>query len=249
MKVTGKHEARSYLRGRRFCRIFYLCVLAAFVFMIGSPVYADGTATLKGQITDVEGRPVAGARVFAYDDSEVRRAANFMSVPADGQGRFRMVLMPGKYWLVARLKKGEEYGPLMPGDKHSGEPVVLDLAPGMEADQNFTVADLRDARKQHTKDRSRPAKISGKILNENGAPLTKSYAIAHRSRTVDGVPDYVSAWVDDKGRYTLYLPPGKYFIGSSLKFPPGAEYLIYGEITVDADKPGVDIIAKPRDGK
>lgn len=222
--------------------------VAVLICFLYAPVMADGTAALKGRVADVEGRAIEGARVFAYDNTDVRRPANFTSVPTDATGTFRMVLAPGTYWLVARLKKGEEYGPLMPGDKHSGEPVMLDLAAGREAAMNFTVADLKDATRMHSKDRERLVKISGRITDGNGAPITKAYAFAHRNGSVDGIPDSVSAWVDAEGRYVLYLLPGKYFIGSAAAFPPGEDYFMRGEMTVEKDTSGIDIGMKSGQG-
>jgi len=222
-----------------------LCVLLAMAMLPcapGASAVAAEPTVLQGQVSDVDGRAVEGARVFAYDDADVRRPANFISGTTDAKGSFRMTLVPGKYWLVARLKKGEEYGPLMPGDKHSGEPMVLDIASGRETSANFTVADLREARKLHARDRERPLKITGRIIDVSGAPVAKAYAVAHGSSTIEGIPDYLSAWVDAEGRYTMFVPPGTYFIGSASVFPPGRNYFLQGKITADSDRAGLDII-------
>jgi hypothetical protein len=213
-----------------------------------APAWAGGASVLKGKVTDVDGRAVEGARVFAYDDQEVRRPANFMSAPTDVTGVFRMVLPPGKYWVVARLKKTDDYGPLMPGDKRS-EPAVAEIASGQEADLDFIVADLREARRLRTQQQEKPVKVSGRIIDEKGAPVTKAYAIAQRSETVAGIPDYLSAWVDNEGRYTLYLPRGTYSIGCATAFPPGQQYVLQGKMVVEGDIPGVDIVMKSRTGK
>jgi uncharacterized GH25 family protein len=240
----------SIMRTRsRYPAVQALLALALLLSGAAASVRAEGATVLVGQIVDVEGRAIEGARVFAYDNADVRRPANFISSQTDTTGSFRMIMMPGKYWLVARLKKGEEYGPLMPGDKHSGEPVILDISSGGETSANFMVADLKDARKIHAKDRERPVKVSGRIINDKGGPVLKAYAIAHRSRSIDGIPDHVSAWVDDQGRYTLSLPPGKYFVGSAAAFPPGESYFIQGEMSVDGDSAGVDIIMKTTNRK
>ncbi len=233
---------------RCVCALFLLLAVWYGLAVDYSTAPAEEKPALKGKVSDVEGRAVEGAMVYAYDSPDVKRPADFMSARTDKDGLFRMVLPPGKYWLVARLKKGEEYGPLMPGDKHSGEPVVLDLASGQEADVNFTVADLKDARKIRTKDQERPVKISGRIVDEKGSPVSKAYAIANRSSTVGGIPDYLSAWVDHEGHYTLYIPRGRYYIGSAVTFPPGQASFMEGQITVDADRSDFDII-RPSSGK
>jgi hypothetical protein len=224
------------------------CAVIMLLAALAAPALAAGTSVLKGKVTDVDGRAVEGARVFAYDDQEVRRPANFMSAPTDIDGVFRMVLPAGKYWVVARLKKTEDYGPLMPGDKRS-EPAVAELASDQEVDMDFTVADLREARKLRTQQQEKPVKVSGRIIDEKGSPVTKAYAIAQRGETLAGIPDYLSAWVDSEGRYTLYLPQGTYFIGCATAFPPGRQYVLQEKKVVDGDISGVDIVMKSRAAK
>jgi hypothetical protein len=210
---------------------------------------AGGTAELRGRITDIDERAVEGARVFAYDDADVRRPANFISLPTDNSGGYRLVLVPGTYWLVARSKKGEEYGPLMPGDKHSGDPVIVDLAAGMEREVHFTVVDLKDARRARTKDLDRPVRISGKIVDEKGAPVPKAYALAWKGERPADFPDYLSAWTDADGRYALYLPRGSYALGCAAAYPPGRDFSLRGEMVFDADATGIDLVLRARKGK
>jgi hypothetical protein len=218
--------------------------LVLLLALSNTSAQAEATAVFTGKVLDVEGRAVEGARVYAYDGQDVRRPALFMSPPAAGDGAFRMVLVPGKYWMVARLKKSEEYGPLMPGDKHSGEPVVTDLAAGQEVVMDFTVANMKEARKLRTSQQDRPVRISGRIIDEKGAPVKRAYAIARKRETVGDIPEYLSAWADADGHYTLYLPRGEYFIGSAADVPPGTTYYIQGVITADKDASGVDIRMK-----
>lgn len=197
----------------------YFGIVTVLLTTLCSPAFAEGTA-VKGKIIDAEGRPADGARVFAYDSADVRRPANFISAPAGPGGLYRLVLPPGTYWLLARLKKAEGYGPLSIGDKHSGEPDEIELTAGKEVERDFTVADLKDARKMRSKDREGPVKVSGRIVDEKGTPAANTYAIAYKVPKQTGLPDYFSAWVDSDGRYTLYLPPGAYSLGSASTFPP-----------------------------
>ena len=229
--------------------LLYLCVVACTLLLYCPFTGAADTAVLKGRVIDIDGGSVSGALVYAYDSPDIRRPASFISARTGADGSFHIVLAPGKYWVVARLKKGDEFGPLMPGDKHSGEPVVLDIAPQREATVDFRVADLKDARKIHGRERERPVKISGRIIDGKGSPLMNVYAIAHRSSTVEGVPDYVSAWVGSDGYYSMSLPPGRYFIGSAAQFPPGKNYVMFGEIMIDADRSDVNIVVKADDAR
>jgi hypothetical protein len=231
-----------------FCALFILFAASwyglAFEY---STAWAEGKSVLKGKVSDAEGQAVEGAMVFVYDSPEVRRPADFISGRTDKDGLFRMVLVPGRYWLIARLKKTEGFGPLLPGDKHSGEPVETELAPDSEVNMDFIVADLKDAIKIRTEAREGSVKISGRILDEKGSPVRGAYAIAHRKEKVSGIPDYLSAWADDEGRYTLYIPRGRYYIGGAVAYPPGQNYFMNGELAIDGDKSDADIVVKSHD--
>ncbi len=231
---------------KRFEYAVSRCVLTLLLALVCPTASAEGTAVFTGRVSDVDGRAVEGARVFVYGTPEVRRSADFISAPTDKDGRFRMVLPPGRFWSIARWKKGEDYGPLMPGDKHSGEPVEVEISSGREVAMDFTVADLKEAQKKKAREREGAVKISGTIVDENGAPVKGAYAFANRSETVSGIPEYLSAWVDDEGRYTLYLPRGKYYLGGAIAFPPGRSYALRGEMALDGDKSGVTIVLTSR---
>ncbi len=220
--------------------------LSGFIFLcavfLNLQVAAEDAALLKGIVSDVGGKGAEGARVFVYNSPDVRRPADFISSPADKNGLFRLTLPPGKYWAVARLKKTERFGPLMPGDKHSGEPVEIELGPRREVSMDFTVADLREAIMTRTRTREGPVKISGKIVGSDGSPLKRAYVFANAREKEPGIPDYVSSWADEEGRFTLYVPKGRYYVGSALEFPPGRDYLVYKEMTLGTDKAGVVIV-------
>lgn len=226
------------------CGSLFFCA----VLSIGASAGQE-TSLLRGRVADISGNAVEGARVFVYDSLDVRRPAEFMSSPADKEGLFRLVLPVGKYWVVARLKKTEGYGPLMPGDKHSGEPVEIELVSGGEVNKDFTVADLRETMRIKIRVKEGLVKISGRIIDGDGSPLKSTYAFANAGEKIVGIPDYVSAWIDEEGHYTLFVPKGKYHVGCAFEFPPGQDYLVYGEMTLDADRSGVDIVRKSCDGK
>ncbi len=211
------------------------------------PVMSAGAAeqsSLDGRVLDTKGMPVEGAMVYLYAGSDVRRTANFISNRTDREGRYRILLPPGRYWAVARLKKAGGYGPLMPGDKHSGDPAEVEITPGGKARMDFTVADLQEAIRTRSKDRERAFRITGKIIDEQGAPQPGAYAMGNRTAVLLGIPDYLSLGADEGGRYTLYLPRGNYYIGAATVFPPGRDSLLKGPVSVDGDRADVDIVKK-----
>ncbi|MBI5410095.1 MAG: carboxypeptidase regulatory-like domain-containing protein [Nitrospirae bacterium] len=242
-------------------------IIAAFLLPGIQEAPAVETTVFKGQVFDVEGKAVNGAEMFIYNSVDTRRPADFISARTDEDGHFSMTLPPGKYWAVARLRKGEKYGPLMVGDKHSGEPVEIKLGDNEGLELNFTVADIRDAARLMKKTREDYMKVTGRIIDKNGVPVKMYYVIADRKGgdtplnplLIEGkssplekgdaggfegkFPDFISAWTDDEGRYTIYLPKGKYFIGYADKFPSQG-YNVYNELTVESDKDNIDIVIK-----
>lgn len=230
------------MKWSEFPRSYYFSIAIFLLAVFSSQAGAGGTSVLKGKVVDAGGQPVEGARIFVYDSVNVRRSANFISGPTDKDGLFRLVIKPGRYWSLARLKKAEGYGPLMTGDKHSGEPGEIVVAPGEEIERDFTVADLKEARRIRTREREGLVKISGRIIDQKGLPVTKAYVIANRTGKVSGMPDFFSAWVTIDGRYTLYLPAGKFYIGSAVTFPPEQPFFLKKPITVDADRSDLDIV-------
>lgn len=224
-------------------------ILAACISLTVCPVFAaDDSPVLSGMISDVAGKGVEGASVFVYTGPDIRRPADFISGRTGRDGRFRLVLPPGKYWVVARLKKTEGYGPLMPGDKHSGEPRVLEVVPHPNIEADFTVADIREAALIRYKTRDDFIRIKGRVLDEQGLPVKAGYVIANKSEKKTDMPDYLSGWTDDEGHYMIYLPRGKYYLGAASVFPPGKGVLVDRAVFFDADMPGLDITLRPEAG-
>jgi len=236
-------------------KLLKLAWISVLFAVVGCPslyysyVSAAETSVLKGRITGVEEQVVEGAMVFVYSSEDVRKAADFISAPTDKGGLFRMVVPPGKYWVVARLKMTEDFGPLMPGDKHSGDPEVIEITRDSEVNTDFIVADLKEAIKMKREEVERLFTIRGKIIDENGAPLIRAYAIANSKEKFERFPKYISAWVDDMGNYTLYVPRGKHFIGGAVTFPSGQDYYMISEVTVESDMQDFEIMLKSTNNK
>lgn len=185
-----------------------------------SPLYGADQATVNATIRDVAGKPVAGAKLFLYDSVDTRRPADFISPASDGAGRTALQLPPGRYWAVARLKKGGGYGPLMPGDKHSGEPTILEPAAGEKLAADFVIADIRDVGRQKQSVAAESVVLRGRIVDGDGAPVADAYVFASRTATAGTLPDFLSTWTAAAGAYTLYLPVGgRYFVGAARQFP------------------------------
>lgn len=197
---------------------------------------AGDTFILQGKITSLTGDPVADAEIYLYASKNTRRPADFISPKSGTGGSYRMVLPQGKYWAVARIKKGERFGPLMPGDRHSGEPVVISPDGDAELIQDFTVADMQELAQKREKSREALVELSGTLSDAEGRGVTGAYVFARTGRITATLPEYISPWTDEAGRYRLKLPPGHYFIGSSSQFPPAGGAASLQEIELSAGK-------------
>jgi len=198
-------------------RILLMAVVSILFYAL--PAFAVETHLLKARVSDIDGRTMEGAKLYIYDSSNVRRPADFISSLSDRAGQIQIVLPPGKYWVVARFKSDGKYGPLMPGDKHSGEPLEIDLsASGAVAD--LVVADIRELGQKKRSSATDALRLKGRVTDSQGAPVAQAFVFANRSKEVSELPDFISAWTDTDGRYEVYVPSGPiYFVGVSREFP------------------------------
>lgn len=229
--------------------IVIIAVIIIVTALIINPASALDYAILKGSVTDVDGNAVKGAELFIYKTTDTRRPADFISGGTDSSGEYIMTVPAGNWWAVARLRTGDKYGPLATKDKHSGEPIEIELEAGGEHEKDFKIADIREAARLVRKTGEDHYKLSGRIIDHNGAPVPDVYAIASRSKDLPEIPAYLSAWTDKTGEYTLYLPPGEYFTGYAGEFPPQSIYLYGGEITIEGEVNNYDIRVRTKNRK
>lgn len=194
---------------------------------------SEDTFTLQGVVSDLSGAPVQDAEIYVYSSRNTRRPADFISPKSSKNGAYRLVLPRNSYWGVARVKKGERFGPLLPGDRHSGEPVQIVPETEKLLTLDFTVADMQELAQRRKKEGAELLEIFGTVTS-NGSGVAGAYVYARTSRISATLPDYFSAWTDSAGKYTLKLPAGSYFLGADRIFPPIAENENLQEITLPA---------------
>lgn len=194
---------------------------------------------LKGRILDTHGNPVEGGEVFIYDSARTRRPAEFISPRTGRDGFYRIVLPAGKYWVVARVRSDERYGPLTPAGLHSGEAQEIGGVAGEGPVRDFIVAEVRGLAPNQRKSGEECRSVEGRILDKDGKPVPNSYAFARKKEHSTALPDFISPWSDGEGRYTLCLPPGNFFMGASTTYPP-ADGVPGKQLLVDATK--IDIV-------
>lgn len=192
---------------------------AMMILFPTASLQAAENITLQGRVTSLSGEPVADAEIYVYSSKNTRRPADFISPKTGNSGAYRLTLPKASYWAVARVKKGERFGPLQPGDKHSGEPIMVEPDTEAIVSQNFSVADMQELAQNRAKGREELLEVSG-LISRNDKPLAGYYLFAKTDWISATNPDYFSAWTDVSGRYSIKLPPGRYFLGAATVFPP-----------------------------
>lgn len=198
-------------------QIFLLFVFFTFYGVV--PALAAETHLLKATFADIKGQPLEGAKLFLYDSLNVRRPADFISNLSDSTGQVQMILPPAKYWGVARFKADGKYGPLLPGDKHSGDPLEIDMTEPLVTAE-FVISDIIELGQKKRANATDSMRLKGRVFNAKGDPVANAYVFANRSKDLNELPDYISAWTGVDGKYEVYLPPGGvYWVAASRQFP------------------------------
>lgn len=97
-------------------------------------VDSDGMTGIEGTVTDGQGRPVAGIRVFAFESSEMKGMPRHASAETGTDGKYLLpVTRQGKYYLKARTHYGggkPEEGELMGAYDQQGAPAAVGVEEG-----------------------------------------------------------------------------------------------------------------------
>jgi hypothetical protein len=235
---------------RRSCFFGILAALAcAELLVLPAPVLSAGTLVLKGLVRDVDGKPVEGASVFVYSTENTRRPPDFLSPPSDREGRYAVSLPHGRYWVVARAGKEHKAGPLLSDGMHSGDPAVIDMPQDRGIEKDFTVATLREAARKSSKMRGDVITVAGRIVDRHGAPVKGACLLVYRDREDRDLPDYVSAWSDDDGRYAISLPPGTYCVGAATEIPLAFKDGSCRRLVLTASTATADVVMPSTGGK
>lgn len=196
----------------------------------------EDTFTLTGVISTISGEPVENAEVYVYSSANTRRPADFISSKSGADGVYRLLLPRADYWGVARIKKGERFGPLQPGDKHSGEPVKIEADAEKSVTLDFTVADMQELAQRREKVRDEQLIEIVGTVTANGTAVAGAYVYARIGRISATLPEYFSAWTDVSGQYRLKLPVGSYLLGCDTTFPPAENSSKFHELALTAGK-------------
>lgn len=232
-------------------------------------VYVDGGGEtgIQGRVVlKATGEPVSGSYVNIYPDtiSNLLGPSQFISAPTDAEGRYRLKVPPGVYYVVARKRmSGQPTGPLAPGDFYSEHQRIV-----TEVKQNrFAVVDLDVVPmkapmffKNRVVDRQTDTGFRGVLVDRSGQPVMGGFAMAYQDPDLKRLPDYASTLSDEEGRFTIYLPAGgTYYLAARIHAwdmpTPGEPYGKYGgeaptPVTVSSGEfvEGLQIEMEPFDG-
>ena len=222
------------MKADKFITGFSLALILLFtpIFPTGT-IFAAELALLQGQVLDLVDKPLANAEVYVYNSPNLKRPADFISSKTGPNGQYNLTLLPGRYWVLAILRKSNnKFGPLGLEDKHSGDPLVLDLEELEERRLDFVVMDLREAALRQDKKNTELVRISGRVVDNKGNPVSMAYVAADKNRENKDIPAYISSWTDEQGEYTLFLPRGSFHLGASKEFPPASGFIFPREMQI-----------------
>lgn len=210
---------------------------------VGSYVDGQGHTGLQGQVVLKEtGAPLAGAFVNVYPDtiSNLLGPSQFISSPTDEQGRYRIEVPSGSYYMVARKRlSGQATGPLEPGDLYSEhQRIMVRVETGKFALVDLPVAVMKAPMffKSRVVDRETTTGIRGVLVDQAGKPVMGGFAMAYADPEMKRLPDFASTLSDGQGHFTIYLPEGgTYFLAARIHAwdmpSPGEPYGKYGGAT------------------
>ena len=170
------------------------------------------------------GKPVSNGFVYVYTES----ASGLMgpsygeAIRSDGDGRFRIDLPAGRFYLAARLRAdGGRMGEPEVGDLNGtlpGNPVTVVSGRYHDiGDFALTRVDAvqREKRLAAGKFELTATRFEGQVVNRDGQPVDGIYVFAYLDSRMVGKPTHISAPTGDNGRYILNLGDGgTYYVGA-----------------------------------
>ena len=201
-------------------------ILLLFVsFLLTAPLYAEvmETGLISGQIMIKGGGPMSSGMVvfFKAETGPVPDPNRYLRIPdevadLDEEGRFRVVLPSGKYFMGAvKRMSGEMIGPPKDGDYFfiSQDSEELPFVYAIEKDKNLNVGIIAEAvpfKRVIPKDATG---IKGIISDLSGNPVKGAIVFAYFTETMTGLPPFTSYRTGDDGIYFISMShAGKYYL-------------------------------------
>lgn len=179
------------------------------------------SAGLEGRVT-LEGKPLAGAIVYLYLDSQegLKGQGYRMSPPTGEDGAFFFDGLPeSDYFILARQRRnGQQVGPVLEGDHigfYHGNPLSLKAGRLLQVELPL-VEKQRSATGSETLIPPGTTRISGQVLDAGGGPAAGVHVFAYTDRVIGHQrPAALSSPTGADGRFEVFLPAGgTYYLGA-----------------------------------
>jgi len=179
-----------------------------------APIPGAG-AGIAGQVL-FEGKPLSRAYVHVYSDTGTNfRGMGLASVPAGGDGRFRIKVPPGRYYVIARKRQGGGmYGP--PGKDDyvgyfPGNPVTV--RPGAFSSLLLETTTRIDLLEEIWSTNGASAGwFDGKVTEVAGKPAVGLYVLFYTEEAMSGAPAFVAGPTDAKGHFRVRAAAGQFHL-------------------------------------
>lgn len=174
-----------------------------------------GRGGLGGVVT-LDGEPIDGAVINVYLDPNegFRGMGYYMSPPTGVDGRFRLKMEEGTYYVVARKRlSGNVAGPLQEGDYFG----YLDTNPYVA--RKGVLAHVTIPMVKKTSDVSAGGHgktlVRGVVRDVEGNPVPNAYACLYKEPEMLNRPAYVSKPTGPDGAFSVEAPVGgRYYLGA-----------------------------------
>ena len=201
---------------------FLFAIFSALFLMFSSASAQEvKKGTLTGQIMIKGNGPMAGGKVFVFNDSSGPPPSRdkYWRVPdnivrLDAEGRFSVDLPVGKYYLGAKkAMDGKDIGPPQEGDlfyAFSGEkgiPKVYNVEEGKKTDVGV-IAEATPFRRELVKFSDGITAIEGVIIDDKNEPVQGALVFAYIAPSMVGRPLFASERTGKDGRYILRVHEG-----------------------------------------
>lgn len=188
---------------------------------------ADPGTGVSGRLL-FDGKPLAGAFVYVYLDTTTQLIGPSYGdvVQTDADGHFQIGLPAGKYYLAARRRAdGSRLGEPHPGDLNgtfADNPIRLNSGQTRQLpDWNLTRVDAAIQQQRFSQGRFARSEtaLTGRVIDDEGAPVSGVYVFAYLDARMVGKPTYISDPTGNDGSFRLNLGTGgAYYVGARSAF-------------------------------
>lgn len=197
-----------------------LSFLFLVTFYFAGPLYSEEIKTgwISGEIMIKDGGPMSKGMVvfFRADEGPVPDPNKYLRIPdeiadLDAEGKFRMQLMAGRYYLGAiKRMSGELIGPPQDGDyffisrDSDGTPLPYSIKQARE----LNIGTLSEAVLFKREIAEGVSGISGTIRDLKGEPVKGAIVFTYFTKTMTGLPLFTSYRTGEDGKYFISVARG-----------------------------------------